>query len=116
MKLFRSRRNEAQVPEVSFQLTLPSQKRKQPIYIAPLSLNAEQKSILETPVDPRVGRIMNEIEREKIALERAVDARRIVHFPHSDTGESEVIKDESGYWRIVPGDVPTKPTELSDAL
>jgi hypothetical protein len=113
MKLFRGRRDEAQVPEVSFQLALPSQQRKQPIRIDSISLSAEQKSILETPVDPRIGRIMNEIEREKIAFERAVDARRIVRFPHSDTGEREVVKDESDYWRIVPGDVPS---ELSDAL
>jgi hypothetical protein len=116
MKLFRSRTDEAQPREVSFQLALPSQQRTRPIILAPISLSAEQRRILETPVDSRVDRILHEIEQDKIATEQIVNSRRIVRFPHEDTGERKVVKDESGYWRIIPGEVPNRPDELSDAL
>jgi hypothetical protein len=81
-----------------------------------ISLSTEQESILEKPVDPRVGRILQEIHADKAAAERALKARRIIEFPHGDTGERHVIQDKDGLWRIVPGPAPEQPISLMDGL
>jgi hypothetical protein len=81
-----------------------------------ISLTAEQQSILEKPIDPRVDRILRGIYADKAAAERALNSRRIIDFPLGDSGERHVIQDESGFWRIVPGTAPKKATELLDAL
>src|SRR5437660_2188418 len=86
---------------------------KQPLEI---SLSAEQKCLLEKPIDPRVDRILDEIYEDKAAAERALNARRIIEFPHGDSGERHVIQDEHGFWRIVPGPAPTSLKEFFDAL
>jgi hypothetical protein len=81
-----------------------------------ISLSAEQKSILESPLDPRVDRILQEMYADKAAAEHALSAHRIIEFPISDSGERHVIQDEDGFWRIVPGPPPTSLNEFFDAI
>ena len=81
-----------------------------------ISLSDEQKRLLEKPVDPRVGRILEEIYADKEAADRALNARRIIDFPHDDSGERHVIQDEEGFWRIVPGAPPPSLNEFFDAI
>jgi hypothetical protein len=79
-------------------------------------LSGEQKSMLEKPLDPRVDRILHEIYADRAAAERALQARRIISFPSDDSGERHVVQDADGFWRIIPGPVPTKLNEFFDAL
>jgi hypothetical protein len=81
-----------------------------------ISLSAEQKSILEKPIDPRVGRILQDIYDDKAAAEAALNARRIIVFPSGDSGERHVVQDKEGFWRIVPGNPPASPNKLFDAV
>jgi hypothetical protein len=81
-----------------------------------ISLSAEQKRLLEKPLDPRLDRILQEIYADKAAAETVLKARRIIAFPSADSGERHVIQDEHGFWRIVPGPVPTKLSEFFDVL
>ena len=83
---------------------------------AEISLSAEQKRLLEKPIDPRVDRILQEIYADKAAAERALKSRRIIDFPHGDSGERHVIQDEQGFWRIVPGAPPPSLNEFFDAI
>jgi hypothetical protein len=116
MNLFSRRRNNAQPPENTFQLALPSEERNEPLSLAPISLNAEQKEILNKPVDPRVSRILQEIYEDRAAAERALKSRRIIDFPADDSGERHVVQDEQGFWRIVPGPPPVEARKLFDAI
>jgi len=59
---------------------------------------------------------LDEIYEDKAAAELALNARRIIEFPHGDSGERHVIQDEHGFWRIVPGPAPTSLKEFFDAL
>jgi hypothetical protein len=79
-------------------------------------LSAEQQSLLDKPVDPRVDRILQEIYADRAAAEAALKARRIIVFPKGDSGERHVIQDDQGFWRIVPGPAPTTLNEFFDAL
>jgi hypothetical protein len=81
-----------------------------------ISLSAEQKILLEKPLDPRVDRIVQEIYADKAAAEKALAQRRIIDFPHGDSGERHVIQDEQGFWRIVPGAPPTPLNEFFHAI
>ena len=81
-----------------------------------ISLSAEQKCLLEKPLDPRVDRILHGIYGDKAAAERTLNFRHIIEFPPSDSGEGHVIQDEHGFWRIVPGPAPTSLKKFSDAL
>ena len=81
-----------------------------------ISLSAEQKSMLEKPIDPRVDRILQEIYADKEAAERALKSRRIIEFPHGNSGERHVIQDEQGFWRIVPGAAPTSLNNFFDVI
>jgi hypothetical protein len=116
MNLFRRPRNTVEPAEVTFDPSLPSQQRRQPLCLEPISMNAEQKSLLEEPIHPRVERILQEIYDDRAAAERALNARRIIEFPISDSGEPYVIQDENGFWRIVPGTVPVKSARLADRV
>ncbi len=81
-----------------------------------ISLSAEQKGLLEKPIDPRVDRILQKIYANKAEAERALNARRIIDFPHGDSGERHVIQDEDGFWRIVPGPPPEEGAKFLDSL
>ncbi len=81
-----------------------------------ISLSAEQKGLLEKPIDPRVDRILQKIYANKAEAERALNARRIIDFPHGDSGERHVIQDEDGFWRIVPGPPPEESAKFLDSL
>jgi hypothetical protein len=116
MNLFRRHRDSAEPPEVTFELALPSQQRRKPLCLEPISMNAEQKSLLEGPIHPRVERILQEIYDDRAAAERALNARRIIEFPASDSGEPYVVQDENGFWRIVPGTAPVKSARLADRV
>ncbi|MEY2531782.1 MAG: hypothetical protein QOI96_1867 [Verrucomicrobiota bacterium] len=70
---------------------------------AAIALSAEQKTILEKPLDPRVDRILHELHSDRTAAENALKARRIIQFPQSDWASARVVQDENGFWRIVPG-------------
>ncbi len=108
MKLFRRRGNPA---KQGVDTVMPSTPKS-----AAISLSAEQKSMLENPVDSRVDRILQEIYADRAEAERALKARRIIQFPHSDSGERLVVQDEDGFWRIVSGSPPETPTQLLDSL
>ena len=116
MNLFRRRRNPAESAENSFELQPPSSAPKHMVLLPEISLTAEQKSILEKPLHPRVDRILQEIYADKAAAEHALKANRIIHFPHDDSGERHIIQDENGFWRIVPGPAPVKLNQFFDAL
>jgi hypothetical protein len=113
MKLFRRSSGLTQAavppPAVPSAPKLPEKPR-------PIALSAEQKSLLDKPVDPRVDRIMQEIYADRAAAEAALKARRIIAFPKGESGERHVIQDEHGFWRIVPGPAPTTLSEFFDAL
>jgi len=54
--------------------------------------------------------------RTKLPQERALNARRIIEFPHGDSGQRHVIQDKHGFWRIVPGLASASLKESFDAL
>src|ERR1700680_2240229 len=110
MKLFRRRPPQAGPANSADATPAPP---KQPLEI---SLSAEQKCLLEKPLDPRVDRILRKIYSNKAEAERALNARRIIDFPHGDSGERHVIQDEHGFWRIVPGPPPQRDAQLFDSL
>jgi hypothetical protein len=89
---------------------------KLPVKPRPISLSAEQQSLLDKPVDPRVDRILQEIYADRAAAEAALKARRIIAFPNIDGGERHVVRGEDGFWRIVPGPPPTTLSEFFDVL
>lgn len=116
MKLFFKRRNTAAPAENPFEPTTSAAKEPPPARELPqIRLSAEQKDLLEQPVHPRVGRIMDEIYADKAAAERAVKSRQILNFPSADSGERHVVQDADGFWRIMPGPAP-KEQRLLDAL
>lgn len=84
--------------------------------LSPISLNAEQREILNKPLDPRVDRILQEIYQDRAAAERALNSRRIIDFPADDSGERHVVQDEQGFWRIVPGPAPIEPKQFFEAI
>jgi len=118
MKLFRKRPSKPATPKtadsaatVDAAATLPPGPKPEPI-----ALSAEQKDLLQTPVDPRVDRILQEIYADRTAAERALKSRRIINFPFGDSGERRVVQDEHGFWRIVPVFTETKAAQLGDRL
>lgn len=115
MKLFFKSRNTSAPAENTFELApaIP----KPPVHLpAEISMSAEQKEILDQPISSRVTRILDQIYADRAAAERALNARRIVSFPSSDTGERHVVQDSDGFWRIVPGPALKTPSRLFDAL
>jgi hypothetical protein len=52
--------------------------------VVTVSLSAEQMSLLDQPLDPRVDRILQTINDGKIAEERLVSERRIIRLPRAD--------------------------------
>jgi hypothetical protein len=116
MNLFRKRRNPAEPAENTFELAPAKPSKHIPILLREISLSAEQKSMLEKPLDPRVDRILREIYADRAAAEHALKARSILRFPSDDCGERHVVQDSGGFWRIVPGPASTKLNEFSDAL
>ena len=119
MKLFRRRTSPPEKADETVPPAAVAPPEPLPIPEPPcqISLSAEQKSILEKPVDPRVDRILNEIYADKAAAELALTStRRIISFPHSDSGERHVIQDENGLWRIMPGHVTEQTISMLEAL
>jgi hypothetical protein len=55
--------------------------------LQPIPLSAEQKAILEQPINPRVERILYQINAARAAAERLLAGRRIVHFPIGQRSE-----------------------------
>jgi hypothetical protein len=107
MKLFRSRENP------------PKQADETPVPAAPatISLSAKQKSLLEKPIDPKAHRIiLQKIYANKAEAERALNARRSIDSPLGDSEERNVIQDEHGLWRIVPGSPPERGAQFLDSL
>ena len=114
MKLFRRLRGRTKFADTS--KTAATALSKEPPAI---SLSAEQKNLLENPVDPRVDRILEKMRRiyaDKAAAERALNARRSIDVSHGDSRDRHVAQDKNGFWRIVPGPAPETKTELFDAL
>jgi hypothetical protein len=103
-------------PENTFELAPANPTQHTPPWLPEISLSAEEKSMLEKPLDPRVDRILQEIYADRAAAERALKARRIISFPNDDSGERHVVQDPDGFWRIVSGPAPTKLNEFFDAL
>ena len=116
MNLFRRARPSPLPAENTVGLALPSDERKVPVPLAPISLNAEQKQILDRPVDPRVDRILHDIYETQAAADRALNSRRVIDFPVNDSGERHVVQDEQGFWRIVPGPAPSQSKRFFHAI
>ena len=112
MKLFR-RNSGPGVAAAATPPPLPPAPSQEPRAIP---LSADQKRLLEKPVDPRVDRILQEIYADRVAAEAALKTRRIIVFPSADSGERHVVQGDDGFWRIVPGPAPTALSEFFDAL
>lgn len=115
MNLFRKYRNPARPAENTFELAPALRSKHPPLLVREMSLSAEQKSMLEKPLDPRVDRILREIYADRAATEQALKARRIISFPSGDSSERYVVRGEDGFSHIVPGPAPTKLNEFFDA-
>jgi hypothetical protein len=81
-----------------------------------ITLNAEQKNILEKPLDPRVDRILQELHADRASAEEVLHSRRVIRFPQQNWAQARVIQDESGFWRIVPGPASETDEKLLDCL
>lgn len=71
-----------------------------------IPLSDEQRAILEQPIDPRVKRILSEIEEERKEIARAAESRRIIRFPFAGSGAGHAVRDSDGHWTIVSGPPP----------
>jgi len=118
MKLFRKRASQPATPKTADPPSPVAAASAPPPPSKPtqIALSAEQKDLLQTPVDPRVDRILQEIYADRAAAERALKSRRIIEFPLGDSGERRVIQDEQGFWRIVPVSTERKGAQLGDRL
>jgi len=109
MKLFRkSDPAKAGSSRTSADSVLPPQVRE-------ISLNCEQKTILEKPVDARVDRILEELYADRATAERVLKGRHVIAFPDGTSGEAQVVQDKNGFWRIVPAE-PEERISALDAL
>jgi hypothetical protein len=97
MNLFRKGRNPAKPAENTFELAPAKPIKHTPVPLREISLSSEQKSMLETPLDPRVERILREIYVDRAAAEQALKARRIIIFPSDDSDERHVVQDSDGF-------------------
>lgn len=68
-----------------------------------IALSAEQREMIEKPINPRIERTLQELHADKAAAEDALKARRIIKFPGNDWADAHVVQDENGFWRISPG-------------
>ena len=118
MKLFRKRPSQLDAPKIADAPApaVPAPAPPSPPKLQGIALNAEQKDLLQTPVDPRVERILQDIYADRAAAERALKSRRIIEFPLGDSGERRVVQDEHGFWRIVPVSTEPKAAQLGDRL
>ena len=71
-----------------------------------IPLSDEQRRILEQPVDPRVKRILSEIEEERKEIAGAAESRQIIRFPFAGSGAGHAVRDSDGHWTIVSGPPP----------
>jgi hypothetical protein len=115
MKLFRRNKNSVQPAKNNLPLA-PVEEALDPIQVRQISLSAEEKSLLEKPVDPRVERILREMYANKAAAECALNSQRLRSFSSADIGDRHVVQDQDGFWRIVPGSPPESETQLFDAI
>ena len=79
---------------------------KLPAEFPVIPLSDEQRTILEQPIDPRVKRILREIEEERKEIARAAESRRIIRFPFAGSGAGHAVRDSDGHWTIVSGPPP----------
>jgi hypothetical protein len=68
-----------------------------------IPLTAEQKRILDQPLDSRVGRILREIYEGR--LEASKGSGQIIRFPSDLSGPQHWTQDEEGNWHILSGQV-----------
>jgi hypothetical protein len=54
-----------------------------------IALTAEEKTMLAQPIDPRVGRILEELRAIKAAEELAPGSSRIIRFPGNDSRDGQ---------------------------
>jgi hypothetical protein len=67
----------------------------------PIPLSEEQRRILEQPIDPRVVRILNELQCYSESVEQFLASRHILPFPFDHEAKPTVVsgeapKDEGG--------------------
>ncbi|HEX7517764.1 MAG TPA: hypothetical protein VF345_10825 [Chthoniobacterales bacterium] len=79
---------------------------RMPTELPVIPLSDEQRRILEQPVDPRVKRILSEIEEKRREMAGAVKSRQIIRFPFAGSGAGHAIRDSDGHWTIVSGSPP----------
>lgn len=77
-----------------------------PVELPAIPLTAEEKWLLEQPLDPRVARILEELHAIKAAAERGPKPPRIIRFPKDDFLEADAAEDGTGYWRFVQNPPP----------
>lgn len=77
-----------------------------PMEFPVIPLSDEQRTILEQPIDPRVKRILGEIEEERNEIARTAKSRRIIRFPFAGSGAGHAVRDSEGRWTILSGPPP----------
>jgi hypothetical protein len=69
-----------------------------------ISLSAEQKEILDQPVDPRVDKILKKQILRKLYGDRAAAEKALKAGETSGDGANRrVVQDANGFWRITDG-------------
>jgi hypothetical protein len=79
---------------------------KMPTEFPVIPLSDEQRRILEQPVDSRVHRILNEIEKDQKEIAKALGAGRIIPFPFAGSRGGHAVRDCDGHWTILSGPPP----------
>lgn len=71
-----------------------------------IHMSAEQKALLDTPVDPRVDKIMRQMYVDQTAAEAALKAGQ----RPGDKTKHQVVRDPNGFWRIKNAQAPNAAT------
>jgi hypothetical protein len=107
MKLFHRSPSPPQRPKEAVEsnaATLVEEPQPKPLPEPPLiALSSEQKSMLEEPLDPRVNRILHELYANKATAEQALNAGRIIQFPHVDSRAEDAAPAKNGGAQVVDG-------------
>lgn len=77
-----------------------------------IHMTEEQKALLDTPIDPRVDKIMRQLYADRTEAEAALKAGR----RPGDTKNHQVVQDPNGFWRIAKGPAPATPANLLNGL
>lgn len=77
-----------------------------PVKLSAIPLSDDLRRKLEEPVDPRVLRILSEINAEQEEMAGLVESRRIIRFPFAGSVPGHAIRGADGHWTVVSGPPP----------